>query len=279
MKFLATIAVTAFLIALVAPEVIAQEEDSQDFHPALSDRFIFSAGGFWPDKSLKIQVDGSEPEEEIDFEEDLKLSDREATWALNFRWRFGEKWSVFGQYWEVSDSGGAVLEEDIEWGDIVFKEGTFAQTGMDLSVARVFFGRKFGNKPNQEWGIGAGLHWLEISTFLEGQILSSEGELVFDRQSVSADFPLPNIGGWYGYSWSPNWMFHTRVDWLSASIGDYSGGLWNAQAGVDWRFWRNFGLGLNYNFFQLDVDIDKSDWRGAAEATQHGPFLALTATW
>jgi hypothetical protein len=31
--------------------------------------------------------------------------------------------------------------------------------------------------------------------------------------------------------------------------------------------------------FEIDVDIDKTDWRGNAETTQHGPFLALTTTW
>ena len=277
MKIFKLVTVAAILFTLGSAPVLAQ--DSQDYHPALSDRFLLSAGGFWPDKSLKIRVDGTEPEEEIDFEEDLKLSDREATWAVNGRWRFGEKWSLFGQYWTVSDSGGAALEEDIEWGDVVFKEGTFATTGMDLSVARLFFGRKFGNKPNQEWGLGAGLHWLELDTFLQGQILTSEGDLEFGRQTVSAEVPLPNIGAWYGYSWSPKWLFHARVDWLSASVGDYSGGLWNAQAGVDWSIWRHFGVSLYYNFFQLDVDIDKSDWRGKAESTLHGPFLAISTSW
>ena len=81
------------------------------------------------------------------------------------------------------------------------------------------------------------------------------------------------------YSWSPQWIALARVDWLSASIGDYSGGLWNIQGGVNWMPWRHFGFSLFYQYFNLDVDIDKTDWRGAAEAVNHGPFLALTAAW
>ena len=83
MKFLRAMIAAAILTTLIPIESVAQ--DSQEYHPVLSDRFFFSVGGFWPQKSFKIQVDGTEPEEEIDFEEDLNLSDRETTWALNFR--------------------------------------------------------------------------------------------------------------------------------------------------------------------------------------------------
>ena len=81
------------------------------------------------------------------------------------------------------------------------------------------------------------------------------------------------------YSWSPKWMFQTRVDWLSASIGDYSGSMWDAQAGFNFQAFKNFGIGLYYKGFLLDVDIDKSNWHGNADLTQHGPLLTLTATW
>lgn len=257
----------------------ANAQTAADYHPNLSDTFDLSIGGYWPDKTMTVGVDGSHPEEEIDFDEALKLDDTAATGALSFRWKFGEKWSVWGQYWSVDDDGGANLVEDLEWEDVVLREGTFASGGFETRVARVFFGRKFVDRPNQEAGIGAGFHWLELEAFLEGQILTSEGDTEFFRDSVDAGFPLPNIGGWYHFSWHPKWMVGGRVDWLSASIGDYSGGLWNANVGINWAAFRHFGIGLYYSYFRLDVDIDKSDWRGAAEAKQNGPMLSVNFTW
>jgi putative cardiolipin synthase len=50
----------------------------------------------------------------------------------------------------------------------------------------------------------------------------------FRREPASADLPLPNVGASYWRSLSPRWLLTGRVDWFSASIGDYSGGLWNA---------------------------------------------------
>lgn len=74
------------------------------------------------------------------------------------------------------------------------------------------------------------------------------------------------------------WLVQARLDWLSASIGDYSGGLWNTQVGINWQAFRHFGIGLNYNAFVVNVDIDKTDWQGKADTIQRGPFLAITAT-
>jgi hypothetical protein len=265
-------------LVLGNPLCAAAQSDATS-HPLLDSDFIVGAGVYFPDKNFEIGVNGREPNLEIDFEEAYKLNDSETTWAVDFIWRFGEKWSVQGQYWKVGDSGAAVLEEDVEWGDVVFQQGTGASAGVDLDVARVFFGRKFSQGPQHEFGLGAGLHWMQIDAFVEGQILTSIGDTEFFRDSVEADAPLPNIGAWYYWSWAPKWALTSHVDWLSASIGDYSGSLWNASLGVNWALFDHFGLSAGWNLFKLDVDVEKSDWNGGAEISQNGPFVSLTAYW
>ncbi len=70
-----------------------------------------------------------------------------------------------------------------------------------------------------------------------------------------------------------------RADWLSASIGDYSGGLTNAAVGLDWAIFKHFGAGISYNYFDLNLDVKKNDWKGGAEVTQHGPFVQINVHW
>ena len=120
---------------------------------------------------------------------------------------------------------------------------------------------------------------MNLDTFLEGEVFIDESTTEFQRETASAEFPLPNVGAWYMYSWSPKWMVQARADWLSATIGDYSGSLWDAQAGINYQAFRNIGIGLYYKGFLLDLDIDKSDWHGSADLNQHGPLLTVTATW
>ena len=70
-----------------------------------------------------------------------------------------------------------------------------------------------------------------------------------------------------------------RVDWLSASIGDYSGSLWSASGGINYQAFKDVGFGLSYDNIDLNVDVDTGDWRGKVETRQHGPRLAVTAVW
>jgi hypothetical protein len=277
MRVLFSLSVISFIATLFSNPVAAQT--AEEYHPILTDEFHLGVGLFFPKKSITLRVDGSSPEDEIDFDEALGVDDHDLTGLIDFRWRFGEKWAFGGQYWSTSTSGGATLDEDVEWEDVIFKTGTFANAGVDTKIARAFFGREIKSGPQYEFGLGLGFHWMELDAFLEGEIISDDDTTDIHRVSVDAAFPLPNIGGWYMYSWSPKWLFQARLDWLSTSIGDYSGGLWDLQTGIHWQAFENIGFGLYYNGFILDVDVDKDDWRGKAESKNHGPLLTLTASW
>ena len=267
-----------FLLWLVFP-LAAVAQESNEYHPYFTHDFELGVGAFFANKELTVKVNGRDPGDNINIDEAAKLDNDEVTGALAFHWRFGEKWSFWAQGWKVSESGGSELIEDVHWNDVVFKQGTFIEGGFDVAVGRLFFGRTFSSSPNHEFGLGAGIHWMELDVFLQGQALTSLGDTEFYRGKVEAEFPLPNIGGWYHWSWSPNWMLQARVDWLSASIGDYSGGLLNSQAGVYWQPFEHVGFGFYYSGFTLDVDIKKSNWNGSAESTQHGPLIAIYSSW
>ena len=271
-------ALFGILIFVVVP-ASASAQETGDYHPFLSDKFHIGVGIFAPQKSFGIQVDGTVPEESVDFEESLKVDNSESTPVMDFRWRFGEKWSFSGQYWKVDSQGSSTLTEDVEWEDLVFKEGSFVNAGVDMTVARLFFGRTMMSGPRYEFGLGAGLHWMEVGAFLEGEVILEDGGTDFQRGNVDASFPLPNVGAWYMYSWSSKWVATVRADWLSVSIGDYSGSLWSASGGINYQAFKNVGFGLSYSNFDLNVDVDKNDWHGQVETRQHGPILSVTAVW
>ena len=94
-------------IALIPATVSAQ--DAGDYHPFLSNKFQIGVGVFSPQKSFEIRVDGTVPEESIDIDESVRADNSETTPSIDFRWRFGEKWSFWGQYWEVDSQGSSIL--------------------------------------------------------------------------------------------------------------------------------------------------------------------------
>ena len=280
-----TLRAALFTLLLATGHAIAQDQDTvtgEQYHPYLTDKWMIGIGGFWPKKDLTVSVFATNPvgiNSNDNIEEDIRISEDQASGALLMRWRFGEKWSLQGQYFALDTETGYTLEEDIEWEDIVFKEGSFVNAGGNMDVARLFLGRSFSTGPRHEFGLGIGLHWMEFGAFIEGDVQTSEGGTDFQRGEVKADFPLPNIGGWYYYSWHRDWMLQARVDWLSVSFGDYSGGLINGLVGIDWRPFERVGFGLAVNSFVLDADVDMDDWRGSVEYAAYGPLLTVNFSW
>lgn len=254
-----------------------------DFHPALSDRFLFTTGAFKSDSALKVSASGSLDinRSEIDFGNTIGVDEKTTIFNGQLRWQLGQeqKWSLWGQYFKNSSTGTASLEKDVEWQGDTFLAGTSVGGGVRIEVIRGFIGRSLIRKPQHDLGIGAGLHSLKLAAFIEGQAVLEDGTAKFRQDDASTTAPLPNLGLWYNYSPARNWLLHARFDWLSASIGDYDGTFWNNSIGVDYQFARHFGVDLSYQFFDIDLDINKSDWKGGVNLTYKGPVLSLTANW
>jgi hypothetical protein len=261
------------ILGLAAPQLTVAE-DSESLHPFLESGFSLDLGIFYPDRQLDLAVDGTVTgiNDEIHFDETVRLDNADNTFAAELAWRYRGRWSIVGQYFKSTDSARAVLDEDIEWGDVVFGAGSNAAVGSQFSLTRIFFGRQLNTSKFHDVGIGAGIHWLHIGAFIEGEILVN-GTPEGARRSVSVEAPLPNIGVWYRYSISPRWAFRTRLDLFSASIDEYEGILMNVGFGVNYQALEHFGIGLNYNYVELDVKINKSEWRGNIETIYDGVYV------
>jgi len=46
--------------------------------------------------------------------------------------------------------------------------------------------------------------------------------------------------------------------------------------GLNYKIFEHAALGLNYNYFELDVTVDKSDWRGNVETTYDGLYAYVS---
>jgi hypothetical protein len=282
MKYLNIVISAVFLLSLSVGVASAQESDgSGKYHPFLSTTLQMGLGVYRPTKTNKIGAASSSD----DLQESLDSSESQTTAMLDLRWRYTENWSFQANYWATSSESRDTLNKDFSFQgddgeDIVFKGGSFVGSGIDTSIARLFWGRSFFRTPSTDWGVGLGLHWMEIDAFVEGQISvagPSGTESEFRHEDASAVAPLPNFGIWYMHSWSPKWVLITRLDWLDVTFEEFSGRLLDASVGVNYQMSDHFGVGLAVNAFDLDVGVDADNgWSGDVETSQYGPRLNLT---
>jgi len=259
---------------IISAAVYAQESDSSaKYHPFLSDTFHIGLGVYRPTQKRKIGVDLSL----VNVQDSLDATEDQTTAMVDFRWRYTENWSFQAQYWATSSDSRHTVTEPFEFNGQEFLPGSFVGAGLDTSIARLFWGRSFFRKPSTDWGVGLGLHWMEMDVFVEGEIVG--GGTGLHRESASAVAPLPNLGIWYMYSWSPKWVLLTRLDWLEVTFEEFSGSMFDASVGVNYQMSDHFGVGLALNAFKLDVEVDSGEWKSGLETSQYGPRLNVTWNW
>jgi len=279
MKKVVFLCLSTLLLLPASSALLAQDSD---YHPFLSNSFTVSLGAMRSNNSFKMQSDlGDDIGEEIDFDDTLNVSDHSTFFNGQLKWKFGstKKWSVAAQYFSNDAKGSVVLDEDIEWDGDTFKEGTFVESGVKLSVSRLFFGYSFIKNDQHDLGFGGGIHNLKMKAFIAGEIAVNDETEAFELDPVDASQILPNIGAWYHFSPAKKWLLHGRVDWIGASIGDYDGHMWNTNIGVNYQAFDHIGFDLSWQYFNLNVSVDSDDWTGGGDMTYSGPVLAITGNW
>jgi len=261
--------------------VFSQKQDSLDIekHPILTDRYSIKAGFFHNSKSVILNVDGNLPSNPIDFGETLGLKRVENTLDLNFDWRFSKdkKWLFGFEFFRVRNSQKAVLEDELKWNNTIYPAGVILDTGFDIDMYRIFFGRiiSVGKKHQFEGGIG--LHTMNISSFAQatGYIGDIDLELDISKRKIEALAPVPNIGFRYLYAPNLRWAINANVEWFSLSIGDYSGTLWNLEPSVSFQVFDHFGIGVGYKYFKAKVDMKRNIWKGTLDLLYQGPLFSI----
>ena len=265
----------ALLLLLALFTILPAKAQEEKINPLKEDRFLVEAGVFAVSRSFKIRADGEFPNEEIDFNESFGLADTEPTYFFQFGWRFSKRWTVSVQSFAVSASDGAVLEEDVEFEDVIFEKGSFVEGGINFQLYRLYFERRIFMRPKHDITVGIGVHAMNIETFIEGEVRTSEGDFEPEKISVDGLIPLPNIG--FSYAWFPHhrWMIGADVDWFGLTIDQYSGGLWDVVPKVRFQIIDNFGAGIDYRLFSINAKVDSENWNGKLNLDFSGPALTL----
>lgn len=55
--------------------------------------------------------------------------------------------------------------------------------------------------------------------------------------------------------------------------------LETARAGLNYAFTDHLGIGISYNYFELNVGVDDSDWSGKAVNRFDGAYIFLSGYW
>lgn len=270
---------TFLLFLIISQYSFAQTNDSFKAHPMMTDKFEVSFGLFFPEESFKLKVNGENPEDEIDFNSQFDHENSFTTYFFNFGWHFANRWKLSAEYFGLKNRYKDELKKDFKIGELVFEKGSSVEIGTGWKLARLYLSWSAVKNLKHELGLGLGAHVVRVDAYIEGEVLTNIGDVEFEKSSVKATVPLPNIGIWYLYAPSYRWLFSMRVDWFAINVSDYGGSLWNLAPGVSYQVLKNLGLGLSYRYFDISAQMNESDWKGQLNLIHKGPLLSITVNF
>lgn len=242
-------------------------------HPTLQDRWHIQVGVYTPNVTTSARLNGSGGRigTEVNFEEDLGYVERSDMPAVLASVRLGERWRIEAEYLSLRRDNTRTLSTTIDWGDNTYTFGTTVQSEFNSDIFRLSAGYSFVKDAQKELGVALGLH---VTDFYLAIGASSVG-----TETGEALAPLPTLGIYGAYAFTPKWLLSGRVDVFSLSYEEYDGSLTNATLGVDYRFLRNLALGAAYRYIDYDLSVTKTRYNGSINYRFSGPLLYLASSF
>lgn len=258
---------------LLAAVGIAQPAAADDTNLITSKGYA-SLGTFSNESDLTVRLDGSAGDgTDVDWNQTFGNID-DMVFRLDGLWRFTEKHHLRMMYTDFSREREATLEEDIDWGDDTILAGSTLGAEFGFSIIEGAYEYALKHDENLELALSAGLHWVSTDFKLRYKILTP-GSTVEDTvgRDSSTDLPLPVFGGRALWHMGHDFYLDATVQWFALSIDEYDGDLINYRAAVIWQPKKWIGVGIGYDSFDVNLDIDKDKFKGSVEWTYQGPQI------
>jgi hypothetical protein len=264
--------------ALLAAVPVLAEDAA--IHPKLDTRLYLDVGGYVPAVDTRLRVDRAGGSGTVlDLEDDLDFEDRPVFPYALLNLRLGQRWRIEGEYFSIDRDKTTVIDRELEIGDSVFPINATVNSFFDTDVYRLSVGYSFLKRPNAEVGAALGAH---VTTFDLG--IRSEGTFASVSEAADTLAPLPTIGLYGSYAFSPRWLMQGRVDYFTLEYQEYSGTLLNFNVGLEFQLAKHVGLGAGYRYVDLEFTAEKTlsigdvsdDFSGEFQYHYSGPTLYLS---
>ena len=273
-----TLRAAIFAACLATPATVLAD-DAPDL---LSDPFNVTLGTFILESDLSVRLDGkSDRGTSVDWDKTFGGGDQ-TRFRVDGHWRFGdsERHKLRFLWFNSSNSGSRTIERDIEFGGQVYPASAKVTGETDFDIYELAYEYALWHTDTYELNASIGLHVADMSLRLAAKAETSNGQLSGDiERDASVAAPLPVIGVRGIWALPHNFWIDVSAQYFALSIDEFDGNLTDFRVGVTWQPSKWLGVGLGYNQFSVDVDIDKPRFNGNLDWTYSGPMIYYSATF
>jgi hypothetical protein len=262
---------------MASPAVLADEGPN-----LLTDTFQFGLGTFAISTEPTIQLNGETAEgDRVNFEDALGGGDAQRI-RLDGTWRFGDsqKHKLRLITFSMSRQNTRTFEDEIEWGGDVYPINARVKSEFSFDVVELAYDYAFWRRENYEIGASFGLHYTGMDASLSARAETSGGTLdadISNEASVSAPLPVIGLRGLWKLPY--NLWIDAQGQFFTLSIDEYDGNLQDYRVLLTWQPKPWLGLGVGYDRFTVDVDVDRKRFNGSLDWTYSGPMIFYSASF
>lgn len=239
----------------------------------LEDPFQISLGTYIVSADTTIRLDATNEDTGTTVDWDRVVGGGDANrFRLDGAWRFADRHKVRAMWFDFSRSRTEALDREIEWGDEVFPVSVEATAKTQFSIYEVAYEYAFLKRETLELTGTAGIHWTQYKATLSATVNGASGTREAS-DSAKLNAPLPVVGVRGLWRIHRNFWLDGAAQYFALQYDIYDGSILDTRIGVLWQPNKWLGIGLGYNRFDVDVELDDNDFRGKLEWVYDGPQL------
>jgi len=221
----------------------------------LSGKGFFSAGMFSNHTDLQIRFDPSSLKvgTEVDWDQRFGLADSHR-FRVDGLWRFRPRHHLRFLYTDYSQTDGARIDKEIQWGDELIPVNSDVTGRLGFEIIELAYEYTVLKRPTYEVAASLGVHYTALSAELIATLTSAGAGSRTVGGEAPVDAPLPVVGLRGLWHLGKNVYLDAQVQYFSLTVNDIAGSL-------------------GYDAFEVDVKLRDGDFRGTVDWAYRGPQI------
>ena len=281
------------LVLVVVILALSPSANAQNEYEKFNDPWRIYLGGFWPDPTSKISINGDviPPLPPASVEKALGLEEADAVAWGGISWHISRRNSLEIETFALNRNGGTAgtFNPPVEVDDFIIESGAIA-TSYETSLSRITYGFSIMRSERMDFQVKGGLHIAKLGAGvqLSGEICGPTtvpsmppGCPSAGSEAVSEDVtaPLPHFGASFAYAMTPTLAFSFQAIGFAIELDSIDGSILELDADIAWQPFEHFGVGTGFRYFNTNVKAGNSDLNGEFDFEYIGPVLYLWATF
>jgi len=232
----------------------------------MDDRFQISLGGYeltryessmsLTDKNTGVGVSIS-PDDSLGIE-----TENTTVLRIDGHFRFNRRHALTYSWYSIRRSGYRTLTREVNWVDengdpITIPVGATISTSLNYDIYKLGYLWSFYTSEKVDLAAGAGLHTTRIAVGITTDTTSSG----IDAKSVKSTVPLPVLSFGLTYRLTPKFRWYMKTEAFTLSIGEWDGIYSDQTLGLEYKPFKNFGVGAGFGSNALNLTVETNDSR------------------